>query len=92
MTQDTGHHPSIQELRVGTVVIGERYEDYVRGGRRWLVVSHLVEEGWREGLNHHMGNKVMDGWLVGWLVMLSCFCPRTVLVQSVNHASVEVGR
>ena len=43
MTQDTGHHPSIHELRVGTVVIGRR----VRGGRK--VVSHLVEEGWREG-------------------------------------------
>ena len=84
MTQDTGHHPSIQELRVGTVVIGRK----VRGlrTRRKEVGSSLVEEGWREGLNHHMGTK----W---WMVMLSCFCPRTVLVQSVNHArSVEVGR
>ena len=72
MTQDTGHHPSIQELRVGTVVIGEGYEDYVRGGRRWLVVSHLVEEGWREGLNHHMGNKVHA------VVLLSSYGTRSV--------------
>ena len=41
------------------------------------MVSHLVEEGWREGLNHHMGNKVVDGWMDGWLVghavvLLSC--------------------
>ena len=76
MTQDTGHHPSIHELRVGTVVIGERYEDYVRGGRRWLVVSHLVEEGWREGLNHiTCEHKVMDGNAV---VLLSSYGTRSV--------------
>ena len=47
------------------------------------VVELVVEEGWREGLNHHMGNKVVDGWMDGWLVghavvLLSSYGTRSV--------------